>query len=253
MAAAVSPHPPLLVPGVAGGATGELDELRSACDDAVARLLECDLSLLVVVGGAAKVGPVGEGAWGSLAPYGLRIPVGAGAGEPSLPLSLTLGRWLLQRAAPAGDDVPTLLFGVEPDTSVTRCLALGEALAQRSSRVGLLVMGDGSARRSPKGPAGLDPDGVVFDGEVEEALRTADAQALAQLDLERGQRLLAAGRAPWQVLAGAALADREMATHPSDEAPGIEWASDVGWAGAPYGVGYLVATWVATRQPTRVV
>jgi hypothetical protein len=204
VAAAVCPHPPLLVPGVGAGASGELDGLRMACDAAVRDLLAADPSLVVVVGGAPVVGPYGDGAWGSLAGFGVRVPVGSGPGEPTLPLSLTLGRWLLDRADGEADSQP-LLFGVEPDAGTDRCLALGEALAGRADRVALLVMGDGSARRSLKGPGGLHPDPA----------HAAD--------------LLAAGRAPWQVLAGAAR--------------GGTWHGAVTWTGSPYGVTYLVATW----------
>ena len=57
VAAAVCPHPPLLVPEVAGAAAPELDDLRAACDVAVARLLAAGLTDLVV-GGAAVRPPV---------------------------------------------------------------------------------------------------------------------------------------------------------------------------------------------------
>ncbi len=227
VAAAVCPHPPLLVPGVGAGASGELDDLRVACDAAVADLMAVDPALVVVVGGAPVVGPFPETAWGSLTPYGVRVPVGSGEGRPTLPLALTLGRWLLDRAPTAP---PALLFGVEQDAAADRCAALGEALAARADRVGLLVMGDGSARRSLKGPGGLHPDAEVLDAEVEAALRAGDPAPLAALDPGRADDLLAAGRAPWQVLAGAA--------------GGRSWRGSVTWVGAPYGVTYLVATWL---------
>ncbi|MBX6769006.1 MAG: hypothetical protein IRY90_17965 [Actinomadura rubrobrunea] len=38
VSAAVCPHPPLLVPEMAGAAAGELDGLPHACDDAVRTL-----------------------------------------------------------------------------------------------------------------------------------------------------------------------------------------------------------------------
>ena len=226
VAAAVCPHPPLLVPGVGAGATDELDGLRGACDAAVDGLAAAAPDVVVVVGDAGAVGPVPDGAWGSLAAYGVRVPAGSGEGTPTLPLALTLGRWLLDRRSVT---VPTVLFGVEPDTATDRCLALGEALAQRAGRVALLVMGDGSARRSVKGPGHLDPDAEPFDATVEAALAAGDPAALAALDPERAARLLAAGRAPWQVLAGAARSGT--------------WTGTVTWSGAPYGVCYLVATW----------
>ena len=226
VAAAVCPHPPLLVPGVGAGASGELDGLRAACDAAVADLLDAQADLVVAVGGAPAVGPFPVGAWGSLAPYGVTVPVGSGTGAPTLPLALTLARWLLDRSATA---VPSLLFGVEPQAPTDRCLALGEALGDRADRVALLVMGDGSARRSVKGPGHPDPDAAPFDAEAEAALRDGDPAGLAALAPDRAERLMAAGRAPWQVLAGAARSR--------------SWTSSVTWVGAPYGVTYLVATW----------
>ncbi len=226
VAAAVCPHPPLLVPGVAAGATAELDGLRAACDEVVDHLLAAAPDVLVVVGGAPAVGPLPESAWGSLAPYGVPVRVGSGEGAPSLPLALTLGRWLLSRR---GASLPVVSFGVEASTAAVRCLALGEALAGRADRVGLLVMGDGSARRSVKGPGWLHPDAEAFDTQVEAALAGGDPEALAALDPDRAAGLLAAGRAPWQVLAGAAA--------------GQAWAGAVTWSGSPYGVTYLVARW----------
>jgi len=57
IAAAVCPHPPLLVPEVTGAsdpAVRELRRLRTACGDAVAALLGPAPDLLVVVGGAGQ-------------------------------------------------------------------------------------------------------------------------------------------------------------------------------------------------------
>jgi hypothetical protein len=226
VAAAVCPHPPLLVPGVGSGATAELDDLRAACDRVVADLLAEPADLVVVVGDAPAVGPYPPGAWGSLRPYGVRVEVGTGAGEPGLPLSLTLGRWLIDRARP---DLSALLFGVSADSPAQRCLPLGAALAGRAGRVALLVMGDGSARRSVKGPGFLDQRAEPFDAKVATALQSGDVDGLAALDVDLAAELLVAGRAPWQVLAGAAA--------------GRTWRGALHYDAAPYGVTYLVASW----------
>ena len=147
VAAAVCPHPPLLVPGVAAGATGETDDLRAACDAAVGVLLPTGPDLVVVVGAADRMGPCEAGAWGSLRAYGVAVDVGrndgAGAdvdGGPTLPLSLTVGRWLLDRAGATGAGTPVLLFGVAADADRDRCVEVGAALAGRAARVALLVM-----------------------------------------------------------------------------------------------------------------
>src|SRR5215469_16661147 len=56
VAAAVCPHPPLLVPEVMGAAGlrpgGEMDAVRSACDAAVTGLAAAEPDLVVVIGGA---------------------------------------------------------------------------------------------------------------------------------------------------------------------------------------------------------
>ena len=236
VAAAVCPHPPLLVPELAAGAAGELDGLRTACDGAVSALLAVDTDLLVVVGDSPAVGPFAEGAWGSLAPYGVDITTSPPSGnrgsnptEPSLPLSLTIGQWLLGRHDV--DPVDTLYVGVSADADAARCAEIGSALAGRADRVTMLVMGDASARRSLKGPGYLDERAPPYDASVARALAEADTDALLSLDPSLSSELLVAGRAAWQVLAGAAETGR--------------WSAKVTFDEAPYGVAYLVATWTA--------
>jgi hypothetical protein len=97
--------------------------------------------------------------------------------------------------------------------------------------LGILAIGDGSARRTLKAPGYLDETAAPFDAVVAGALATGDAGALAALDLAEGERLLAAGAPTWQAI-GAALAGRDItaALHLDT---------------APFGVGYLVASWVA--------
>jgi hypothetical protein len=231
VAAAVCPHPPLLVPELAAGAGGELDGLRARCDAAVGRLCATPMDLLVVVGEAPSVGPFPDGAWGSLAAYGVDVRVGepSEGAAPTLPLSLAIATWLLDRQPAASP--PRLLFGVAGDTESERCAQLGALLADRADRVGLLVMGDASARRSLKGAGYLDPRAEPFDTEVAAAFRAGDPDALAAVDPALATDLLAAGRPAWQVLAGAAA--------------GRRWQAELTYDGAPYGVTYLVATWTA--------
>ena len=88
IAAAVCPHPPLLVPEAACGAAAELDEMRAACDAAVAVLAAADPDVIAVVGGAAEAAEYDSSAAGSLAGYG--VGWRTGAGEAVLPLSLAM-------------------------------------------------------------------------------------------------------------------------------------------------------------------
>ncbi|HEU5157597.1 MAG TPA: hypothetical protein VFU43_11420 [Streptosporangiaceae bacterium] len=246
IAAAVCPHPPLLVPAVAGAAAPELDALRAACREAVRRLIEGPggraPDLLVVVGGEATTRAYAPDAAGSLRPYGVDVTVGPG--EPVLPLSLTIGRWLLGQAV---DPAPARVRfqGVAQAAPPRECLRLGRELAGAAERVALLVMGDGSACRAEKpGDDDLDERAEPYDAAVARALRDADADALAALDPVLSGELLVAGRAAWQVLAGATGAAGGADGHGGFHG-GFTGAllADV----APYGVAYFVASWLRGR------
>jgi aromatic ring-opening dioxygenase LigB subunit len=142
-------------------------------------------------------------------------------------LSLALGRWLLERQPPT--EVPWLLQAVAAGSPCDECAALGERLAARAGRVALLVMGDASARRTERSPGYVDAAAVPHDDAVAAAVAAADVDALLALDPAESARLLAAGRAAWQVLAGAAGS--------------AAWRAELLAHEAPYGVGYLVASW----------
>jgi hypothetical protein len=234
VAAAVCPCPPLLVPAVATGAAPELDAARTACADALSVLAAARPDLLVVVGPAEKAGrgPHPEGTRGSFRGFGVDLDVRLGrdrgtASERELPPSLAVAAWLLERFRWSG--VPVEGLGVGEPLAPERCAAAGRDVVARSGRVALLVMGDGSACRSLKAPGYLDERAGPFDSRAARALGAADVPALMALDAELAYELKVSGRAPWQVLAGAA------------ESAGL--AGALLYDEAPYGVGYMVATW----------
>jgi hypothetical protein len=275
IAAAICPHPPLLVPDAACGAAAELDEMRAACDAAVAVLAQEHPDLIVAVGAAATTAEFDCDAAGSLAAYG--VGWRTGAGPPVLPLSLTIGRWLLQRAGLVGQRAGLVgqraglvgqraglvgqragLVGAGPGeenarsgaaadagracvapcvrlnatqfrTPPAHCLRRGAEIAGRAGRVALLAMGDGPACLSPQAPGYFDARAQQYDADVAAALAAADAGRLARLDPDVSADLLVAGRAAWQVLAGAAGDGR--------------YRGQLHRAAAPYGVSYLVASW----------
>ncbi|WP_062442068.1 hypothetical protein [Herbidospora daliensis] len=210
VAAAVCPNPPLIVPSLAGEAAGELDDLRAACAQAVAVLLSAAPDLVAVVGGddAACVYP--PAAAGTLRPWGGDVTVGSGT--PVLPLSLTIGRWLL-----AASEVPLHLETLRYDTPPADCKAIGDRVGGLAGRVALLVMGDGSARLTEKSPGYLHPGAAAYAERMEAALLDGRAAAL---DPAEAAEMWAAGRAAFQTLPGWPLASL--------------------YSGAPYGVAYYV-------------
>lgn len=231
VAAAVCPHPPLLVPELAAGAAGELDALREACDAAVAALSAARPDRIVVVGAGPESVDFGQGGVGTFAPHGVNLSVRLGAGgvgdvEERLPQSLTVAAWLLGRTRV---DVPVSGLVVASDADAAECLASGAALVSGDERIALLVMGDGTACRTEKAPGYLDARAEPYDAAVALALADADVLALASLDPELSDELWVAGRAAWQVLAGAA--------------DGAGLAGRLTYDEAPYGVGYFVAVW----------
>jgi hypothetical protein len=240
VAAAVCPHPPMIVPEIAGAAAPELDDLRAACDAAIGRLVTARPDAILVLGSGPETTDFGPSDYGTFAPYGLDLRVYLQqvtcASRPVLPLSLTVGAWLLNRCDTAA---PRRGQAVGPDAPAA-CLLLGRDLIRRhgqapESRVALLVMGDGSACREGKAPGYDDPRAQPYDDAVAVALAGADAGALRDLDPGLSAQLKVAGRAPWQVLAGAA------------QAAGGKWRGDLSYYAAPYGVAYFVATWEPAR------
>jgi len=222
VAVAFCPSPPLLPPVVSGRAAVETAALRGACADAVAALLARGPDAVVVVGAGGAPGVrFGPGDGGDLRGFGVDLEVAfSGPVHPDgrrLPLAHTIGAWLLNEAKHAGTRL-----GVGP-------AGLAEVLAGLPGHVGVLAMGEGSARRTLKGPGYLDEAAAPFDAAVSAALAAGDAAALAAVDAAEGERLLAAGVPTWCAVGTALSARTITATLRYDD--------------APFGVGYLVADW----------
>jgi hypothetical protein len=309
-AAALVPHPPLLVPELGRGASPDLDQLRSACRLAVSMILD-NVDALLVVGPAPSWGEAEPGATGSFAPYGIavttRLPIlasavgapgraptdgapatsgagpgpgtagaapgtagaapgtaGAGSGWaaavrgargpapaegdwldrrdlppgrlPELPLSLAVAGWLLSLEAGERPIPPLAAFGVPASMRVEQAAATGRTLAgaARAGRhVGLLVMGDLSARRTPKAPETFHPAAEEFDRQIAGAIGKAELGRLLDADAGLAAELRVGGMAALWLLAGAL----EDTGGPRTE---------VLYEAAPFGVGYLVGV-IETR------
>jgi hypothetical protein len=220
-AVALCPAPPLLARELTGG-DSVLPELREACQAAVGALLRSQPEVITVVGAAPQTRT-----WGgaSTLDLGIFAPAARGSGGTAgLPVPLGLGARLLDQAGFTGRRV---LQAVGQDEPAAGCAGLGHALAVSAERTALLVMADGSARRSRRAPGALDERSAGFDAGVERAIRDGDAAALAQVDPTLARELMATGWPAWQVLAGALGGTR----------PAVQ----VLYSGDPFGVAYLVA------------
>jgi hypothetical protein len=233
-AAALCPAAPLLARELTGG-TLVLPELREACREVTGRLLSARPDVIAVVGAGPQTRTWDSASGLDVASFGGsaaagRSPAGARAGTPGLPVPLGLGARLLDEAGYAG---PRILQAIGSDEPPDACAATGQRLSQAAGRVALLVMADGSARRGRRAPGHLDERSAPFDAAVERAVRAGDLPALAAIDPVLARDLMAAGRAAWQVLAGAL------------DGRGV--GAEVLYADDPLGVAYLVASLAATQ------
>jgi len=273
-AAAVLPHPPLLVPALAGAAAPELEPLRHACRLALEAVIAA-AGTIILIGDGPVWGVPQAGAPGSFRPYGADLEVVlpapldldlTGLPEPArladLPLSLAVAAYLLAEldtpparllaaTAPAslgpgaaatighhlaataqgpGATAGTLTLGADRPTGLG---GVGPVGVGGDGAVGLVAMGDLSACRTGRAPGGFRPEAAAFDASVAAAFRTGAPDRLLDLDPDQAADLLAAGRVPLQVLAGAL-----------QDAPAMR--GQVLYEEAPYGVGYLVALLTAS-------
>jgi hypothetical protein len=226
IAAALCPWTPLIVGELTGG-EAVVPELRRACAEATARLVQAQPELVVVVGPGAETQQ-----WDPRSRLDLSVfaPVLGRTGDPALPPAIGLGAFLLDQAGYQGR---RMLQEVAEREGTASCAELGAAIGKDGVRVGLLAMGDGTARRSQRAPGHFDERAAEFDARAEQALRRDDLDALLAISPTLASELMATGRPAWQVLAGAM-----QPTTP---------ATEVLYADAPFGVAYIVAFMTRTR------
>ena len=200
MRAAVVPMTPLLVRSESGLAD-PLAELRDEAVAAVRDLAE-GCSRITALCPVDIVGAPSDYWW----PSGR---VGSG------PLSEQVARHLLD------------LAGVDVDLEVVLVSEIGPAPVAEA----LLVLGDGTARRSQAAPGFIDERAFPFDDLMADALEGGDGDALSRLDQDLAAELMVTGRHTFAVLGAAMLASR---------AP-VE--ADLRYRDDPLGMTYFVAIW----------
>jgi hypothetical protein len=218
--AVLCPSAPLLLPELAG-ADRDAAAVREATETALRWLVDARPDLVAVVGVADRTASWPAHARADITRYGLAGPSPAATAPPTVGLAALL----LDRVGYQGR---LALQTVRHDAVREQCLALAADLAALADRVGLVVVADGSARRTLKAPGYLDPRAEPYDAAVEAAVRAGQLDDLARLDPALAEELMAPGWAALQVLAGAFA--------------GVRPQSTVRYAEAPFGVGYLVAT-----------
>ena len=141
----------MLLPGATGAGTpiAEVEALRAVARGAVEWVLGLDLDVVVAVAGADATR-----GWPTTTPTGVQRHTGAATTtDEVLPAGLAV---LLTLAPRPPGERPPVLQSVARTAAPDEAAALGRLLATSAARVGLLVAGDGSARRGPKAPGYFD-------------------------------------------------------------------------------------------------
>ncbi len=162
-----------------------------------------------------------------------------------LPLSLAVAAWLLSQEQRVRDLPEVVAFTIPASLEAGPAAAAGRTFAAITgtnatagtrgtsaggtggSRVGLLVMGDLSARRTARAPGGFHPAAQDFDRGIGDAIRKAELDRLLDLDPAFAAELRVGGTAALWLLAGALDGGGEL-------------RGEVRYEAAPFGVGYLV-------------
>lgn len=222
VAAAVCPHSPALLPAVSQRGFAVLADVRAACVQTLRALAAVDADLRLAVGVGPETARFDAASGGSLGRFGTAVRRGGAAAV--LPEALTIAVDLAEEAGLRLDGFQAIARGTAPEP----CAAVGAALGVEAARVALLVMGDGSAKRSKTAPGYLDGRAESFDRAADSALATGDWRGLLAIEPAFADELWVAGREAWQVLAGAL----------QDATP--TFAGEPAYVGAPLGVGYAV-------------
>ncbi|MEK8071834.1 class III extradiol dioxygenase subunit B-like domain-containing protein [Rhodococcus sp. EXRC-4A-4] len=233
--AALVPTPPLLIPELTGAGAAETADLRAAAVDAMTRLTSV-ADRWLALGVDHTRATYDDSTIGTVRGFGVDVVVSLSGGtaptapDPDLPLAVLIAGWLRGVAAP--DDAIEVRT-IPTDASAEWCAEFGEELRREldasAESWGVLVLADGANTLTRKAPGSFDERAEEVQTRVDDALATADVDALAGLDPDLCTSLGVGGRAAWQVLAAL-------------EGTGTATATEL-YRGAPFGVGYFVGTW----------
>lgn len=259
------PSAPLLVPELAGPDAVDTLDVRAAVRDASV-LLSRHATRWVAVGSDDRIAPVRSGevrfgevrsgenttagdllasrsipTTGGFGRFGVDVPVSlerVGGERPPgrLPLSMLIAGWL--RGQVDAESVRPVV--VDPDVRPEVACELGRALGAEISAdpelIGVLVVADGATALTPKAPGGGRRDSAVeLQQRIVDGIGAADVDVLRGLDVAACDAEGVAGRPAWQVVAGL-VGDSPMTVK-------------IFYADAPFGVGYVVASWTPGDTP----
>jgi hypothetical protein len=196
-AIAIVPSAPVMVPELAASAATELADLREAVFAAAASLP----SRWIAIGVGPADALIGPAQSGTFAGYGvdLRVALSPDAGDAlgELPLCALIAAWVRGQVDPqARVEVRVYSDDHGLDAALGRGRRLRAEIDDAADPVGVLVVADGAHTLTPPAPGGYDPDSIVLQAALDDALAGGDTAALTRLPHT------VVGRVAYQVLAG---------------------------------------------------
>lgn len=274
--AALSPHPPIVIPAVGRGEEAKAARTVAGLREMAARVAAAKPDVILIISPhaqlyrdavAALALPEVEGSFGDFGAPDVRFKLKT---DPALVdllaeeaeaadirvlkvdrearyrynVRTTLDHGMmvpLYFLRAAGLDVPVvpMAMGVQPLDQLYRFgQTIARACERSGKRVALIASGDLSHRLTPEAPAGYDPRGAEFDRELIAALKDGAADRIVTMDRELIGRAGECGLRPVVELLGAL--------------DGLRLDIDVLSYEGPFGVGYGVVTFVPVGpDPTR--
>ena len=218
-AVAICPGPPVLLPDVAPALRAELDDLVAA-GRAALRALDGADRVVVLAEGVPH--PVRLDPTAPLPPSGVLRSAPAQPGTPALPVAAVVGAWWLAGWYEAAPPSLSQVTVQSPDGAGSSSCWDGP------DRVGVLAIADGGTRHGEQAPGGPHPHADTHLTALTDALAAGDPTALASaLDTSTADHDPPVAGSVWRALARLPAPDRSV----------------VLFSAAPWGVGYVVASW----------
>lgn len=201
VSAALVPAAPVLLRSL-GGRMDPGADIRNAALQSVHAMLDTGPERIVVIAEGDHDEEFDESAMLGLHRLG-GLPgsfVRDGDGQRMLPIPLAIAASILSEA---GWSEPTTLVLVDESIAAEQALQRGRELQTLSERVGILLVGNGSACSTAKAPGSLHPDAETFNQRVLELLTEAAREDIAALTQSECREQLSDIRVPLQIISGA--------------------------------------------------
>jgi hypothetical protein len=254
---ATVPSTALLIPEIAAGAACELDALRHSALQRVKDLVKASDRLLVIAGtGQVTTAEILSHPWSaSLTPLGFNgeIPL-----QPSdsyhavkrpaddVPTAVAVAGWFLHQVCATLSREYVVVppqSQIDPAVSAQVFATVDGAM---NERLGVLVVADGSATRTPKAPGAFVEGAVLWDDRWLEAWQLVDCEWFTNpARTDDAQRFMVDGVGAWSLAADVIARTKHAGTerHLTEQ----HWTAQMDHRADPYGVMYPVGGW--TRRP----